>query len=63
MDEQTAINMLNELSEGKVTEIKVKKEALAFRPFLVNRPDFKHFRGIAGRGGDFTYTYLEIPRS
>lgn len=34
MDEQTAINMLNELSEGKVTEIKVKKEDfLAFRPF------------------------------
>ncbi|WEA45617.1 hypothetical protein [Priestia aryabhattai] len=64
MDEQTAINMLNELSEGKVTEIKVKKEDfLAFRPFLVNRPDFKHFRGIAGRGGDFIYTYLEIPRS
>lgn len=26
MDEQTVINMLNELSEGKVTEIKVKKK-------------------------------------
>lgn len=56
--------MLNELSEGKVIEIKVKKEDFfVFCFFLVNCFDFKYFCGIVGCGGDFIYMYLEIFRS
>ncbi|TYR79829.1 hypothetical protein FZC66_11825 [Priestia megaterium] len=64
MDEQTATKMLDGLRDGQVEEIVINKEDfLTFRPFLVNRDDFKYFHGTAGRGGHFTYRYLEKPRS
>lgn len=39
------------------------KEFLAFREVLVNRDDFKHFRGNAQHNGVIIYTYLEEARS
>ncbi len=64
MDEQTANHLLDKLASGEVNEITVKKEDfLIFRNVLTKRDDFKHFRGIAQRGGDVVYEYLEKPRS
>ncbi|MCM3003087.1 hypothetical protein [Priestia koreensis] len=64
MDEQQVTKMLDQLRDGEVEEIHIKKDDfLLFRPFLVTRPDFKRFRGIAQRGGDVVYHYLDVPRS
>ncbi|MBT2756208.1 hypothetical protein AB1K84_14945 [Mesobacillus foraminis] len=63
--EKAEINyVLDQLKSGDITEYHVpKQEFLAFRQVLVAREDFKHFRGIAERGGDVIYQYLEHPRS
>ncbi|WP_199426458.1 hypothetical protein [Thermaerobacillus caldiproteolyticus] len=64
MDETTATKLLDELRDGKISELLVKKEDfLVFRAVLVKRSDFKHFRGIAQRGGDILYHYTKQPRS
>ena len=64
MDKEQAITMLESLKNREVEEIFVaKQDFMAFREFLVKRDDFKHFRGIAQRGGDVIFTYIEEARS
>ncbi|WP_226644252.1 hypothetical protein [Mesobacillus subterraneus] len=64
MDKEQAITMLESLKNREVEEIFVaKQDFMAFREFLVKRDDFKHFRGIAQRGGDVIFTYVEEARS
>lgn len=64
MNEESIQEVLNQLKVGGLSEYHVKKpDFLLFRSALVKREDFKHFRGIAGRGGDVVYQYLEEPRS
>ncbi|KKK34382.1 hypothetical protein WQ57_22785 [Mesobacillus campisalis] len=56
--------IFDSLKNGEIEEFLVaKQEFLRFREVLVQRRDFKHFRGIAQRGGDVLYTYTESPRS
>lgn len=63
MNEEKAKELLDKLKNGEITECYVKKEDfLTFRKVLVARDDFKHFRGIAQRGGDVIYHYLEDPK-
>lgn len=64
MDKEQAVRMLESLKNREVEEIFVsKQDFMAFREFLVKREDFKHFRGIAQRGGDVIFTYTEEARS
>lgn len=64
MDEQKASMILDQLASGEIEECYIRKEEfLSFRNVLVNRPDFKHFRGIAQRGGDVIYQYTKEARS
>ncbi|MDQ0214836.1 hypothetical protein J2S13_001233 [Oikeobacillus pervagus] len=56
--------LMDQLKNGEIEKIYVKKEDfLTFRRLLVAREDFKHFRGIADRGGNVEYEYLEEARS
>lgn len=64
MDEQTIQTILDQLRDGELNEYHVSKEQfIDFRNILVNREDFKHFRGIAQQGGSIIYRYLQEPRS
>jgi hypothetical protein len=64
MDTKTAIEWLNQLRNGEIRELRIKKEDfLTFRAVLVQQEDFKHFRGVAQRGGDVIYHYMKQPRS
>ncbi|MFT8320917.1 MAG: hypothetical protein ABF649_08430 [Bacillus sp. (in: firmicutes)] len=64
MTEENIKEMLQQLANGELEEARIKKEEfLFFREHLVKRDDFKHFRGIAERGGDVTFHYLKEPRS
>jgi hypothetical protein len=64
MDEQTIQAILDQLRDGELNEYHVSKEQfIEFRNILVNREDFKHFRGIAQQGGSIIYRYLQEPRS
>ncbi|GGJ68661.1 hypothetical protein GGR02_001972 [Anoxybacillus voinovskiensis] len=64
MNESIAAKLLDDLRDGNIAELFVKKEDfLVFRSVLVKRDDFKHFRGIAQRGGHVIYHYLKEPRS
>lgn len=63
MDEKTINEMIEKLVRGELDEIYVeKKDFMSFRNVIVNRPDFKHFRGTALRGGDVIYEYMDEPR-
>ncbi|GLB60412.1 hypothetical protein [Cytobacillus sp. NCCP-133] len=64
MKEEQIHEVLNQLKQGIILEYYVSiEDFLPFRSVLVKREDFKHFRGIAQRGGDVFYQYLELPRS
>lgn len=64
MKEEHIQEVLDQLKDGTISEYYVSKEDfLPFRSVLVKRDDFKHFRGIAQRGGHVLYRYLENPRS
>jgi hypothetical protein len=64
MKEELITEILDRLMTGELTEYYVTKdEFMEFRQVLVNRKDFKHFRGIGQRGGDVLYQYLKEPRS
>ncbi|MCQ6275079.1 hypothetical protein JMM81_08910 [Bacillus sp. V3B] len=63
-DEEFINQTLDKLKSGEIQEYFVKKDDfLDFRKVLVEREDFKHFRGIAQRNGDVLYQYLEEARS
>ena len=64
MNKELAVELLEQLKTGQLSEIVVKKEDfLAFREQLIQRPDFKHFHGIAKHGGVTIYKYLQEERS
>ncbi|MBM7647318.1 hypothetical protein JOC78_000239 [Bacillus ectoiniformans] len=64
MSSENIVQQMEQLKNGEIKECFVSKENfLEFRKVLVKREDFKHFRGIAQRGGNVIYTYLEEPRS
>lgn len=64
MLQEEFIKALEQLKSGEIKEYKVSKEDfLTFRLELVKREDFKHYRGIAQRGGGAIYEYLTEPRS
>ncbi|WP_223700546.1 hypothetical protein [Sutcliffiella deserti] len=64
MNEELAAEILNKLKSGDLTQYKVtKEEFMAFRKVLVNREDFKHFRGIARHNGEVIYHYMQEARS
>ncbi|MBP3038396.1 hypothetical protein J9303_02600 [Bacillaceae bacterium Marseille-Q3522] len=57
-------DILEKLKSGELSEYYVKKDDfLLFQKYLITRPDFKHFRGIAQRGGNILYRYTEKARS
>ncbi|MFK2824831.1 hypothetical protein QYG89_03935 [Bacillus sp. B190/17] len=59
-----AEDLMNQLQNGEIDKCHVSKEHfLIFRRALVNREDFKHFRGVAQRGGSVLYYYMEEARS
>jgi hypothetical protein len=64
MTNEEVQEILNQLKNGELSEYHVtKEEFLSFRQVLVGREDFKHFRGIAQRGGEVVYQYIENARS
>ncbi|WP_043933512.1 hypothetical protein [Bacillus sp. EB01] len=64
MTENEVNEILDQLRDGVLAEYYVTNEDfLPFRTVLVNREDFKHFRGIAQRGGGVIYEYQSEPRS
>jgi hypothetical protein len=64
MKYEQILEVLEQLKNGIISEYHVSKEDfLPFRSVIVKREDFKHFRGIAQRGGHVIYQYLDSPRS
>lgn len=64
MNKEMAEDILNRLMTDELSEYYVKNDDfMIFRDVLVQRRDFKHFRGIGQRGGDVIYQYLKEPRS
>jgi hypothetical protein len=64
VQEHSINEILDKLMNGELSEYYVKNEDfMEFRQILVNRKDFKHFRGIAQRSGDVLYKYLKEARS
>ncbi|GEK32731.1 hypothetical protein [Kurthia sibirica] len=56
--------LLEKLKTGELKTIEVDKTNFyELRKILVERQDFKHFRGIAKQGGIVVYEYLESERS
>lgn len=64
MNKEEIQSLFDQLKNGDIDKLDVKKQDfMAFRSVLVEREDFKHFRGTAHIGGDLTYQYLKDPRS
>lgn len=64
LQEELIEQILEQLRNGELKEYFIQKdEFLTFRKTLVKQKDFKHFQGIAQRGGDVLYRYLEEARS
>lgn len=64
MEDEQIIQVLDQLKNGEIQEYYVTKENfLDFRRILVKREDFKHYQGIAHRGGNILYRYLDQARS
>jgi hypothetical protein len=64
MTEEMANQILDKLKNGELEEYLIgRNDFLFFRQVLVKREDFKHFRGIAQRGGDVVYQYVAEARS
>ncbi len=54
--------LLDQLKSGEIESLTIKKENfLEFRKVLVEREDFKHFRGVAYHHGVTIYTFTEEP--
>ncbi|MDX5475577.1 MAG: hypothetical protein LPK00_08560 [Bacillaceae bacterium] len=64
MEEKLITEILDKLKNGEFNEYTVTKEVfMDFRKVLVNREDFKQFRGIAKHNGSVIYKYTETARS
>lgn len=56
--------LLDQLKLGDIPELAVTKEEFEkLRAVLIDREDFKQFRGEAAHHGKVTYTFSEIPRN
>ncbi|KKB39170.1 hypothetical protein [Bacillus thermotolerans] len=56
--------LLEKLKNREIKECHVSKEHfMLFQQVITKRKDFKHFKGIAQRGGSVLYQYMEEPRS
>lgn len=54
--------LLDRLKSGEISSITIEKEDfLSFRSHLIERDDFKHFRGEAFHHGTTIYKYTETP--
>lgn len=61
---KTLEQQLDDLKSGAIVSITIEKENfLSFREVLIQRKDFKHFRGIAQQGGTVSYSYDDNARS
>lgn len=50
--------LLDQLKAGEISSLEIpKEEFMDFRKVLVEREDFKHFRGTAYHFGRTVYTY------
>ncbi|GEK31411.1 hypothetical protein KZO01_17200 [Kurthia zopfii] len=57
-------DLVEKLKNGEIKQIEVDKSNFyELREILVEREDFKYFRGIAKQGGKVVYEYLEEERS
>ena len=64
MNKEEIQSLFDQLKNGEIDKLDVSKENfMDFRFVLVQRQDFKHFRGTAHIGGSVTYQYLKEPRS
>lgn len=64
MTADDAKSLMDQLRNHEINECHVSKEHfLIFQRELVKRNDFKHFRGVAQRGGAVTYHYMKEARS
>ncbi|WP_174733727.1 hypothetical protein [Mesobacillus harenae] len=64
MTQEEIEKLFERLKNGELKEVYVSKEEfLPVREVLVNREDFKNFRGIAQHGGAVIYQYVEVARS
>lgn len=64
MNEELATEILDKLKSGELPHYLVtKEEFMEFRKVLVERHDFKHFRGIAKHKGEVVYQYIQEARS
>lgn len=56
--------MIEKLKNGEIKQIEVDKSSFyELRELIVEREDFKRFRGIAKQKGIVVYEYLEEERS
>lgn len=56
--------LIDKLIAGDIKQIEVdKSDFFQLREIIVERQDFKRFRGIAKQGGKVVYKYLEKERS
>lgn len=54
--------LLEQLKSGKIQSITINKEEfLDFRSVLIDRKDFKHFRGEAFHHGKTIYKFTQEP--
>ncbi|MBQ0139561.1 MAG: hypothetical protein KBT36_09705 [Kurthia sp.] len=57
-------DMIEKLKNGEIKQIEVDKSTFyEFRELIVEREDFKRFRGIAKQKGIVVYEYMEEERS
>jgi hypothetical protein len=64
MNEDFINEQFDNLKKGNLTQYFISQsDFLIVRKVLVTREDFKHFRGIAQRGGAVLYQYMDVPRS
>lgn len=57
-------DLIEKLKNGEIKQIEVdKKSFYELRELIVEREDFKHFRGIAKQSGIVVYEYLPEERS
>ncbi|WP_100332002.1 hypothetical protein [Bacillus xiapuensis] len=63
MTREEAERLLEDLKNGNIQECLVSKDQfMVFRDVLVKREDFKHFKGVARRGGTVCYSYMQEAR-
>lgn len=57
-------DLIEKLKNGEIKQIEVDKvDFYELRELIVEREDFKHFRGIAKQSGIVVYEYLKEERS